>query len=104
MTSVAVLQQRRSWLMDSKSSLVTQRSNRSSSTFSGGITSCDAVANGIVQALEMLSADGTVITKPGVPPRRQQRGRRTSDPLDEDRATLLNLSTRWTTPLAGSPN
>ena len=30
----------------------------------GGITSCDAVANGILQALEMLSANGAELTKP----------------------------------------
>ena len=30
----------------------------------GGITSCDAVANGILQALEMLEAKGATLTKP----------------------------------------
>ena len=30
----------------------------------GGITSCDAVANGILQALEMLAANGAELTKP----------------------------------------
>jgi succinyl-CoA synthetase beta subunit len=30
----------------------------------GGLTSCDAVANGILQALEMLSANGAELTKP----------------------------------------
>jgi succinyl-CoA synthetase beta subunit len=30
----------------------------------GGITSCDAVANGIVQAMEMLAAKGEPVTKP----------------------------------------
>ncbi len=30
----------------------------------GGITSCDAVANGILQALEMLQANGAELTKP----------------------------------------
>jgi len=30
----------------------------------GGITSCDAVANGILQALEMLSSNGAELTKP----------------------------------------
>jgi len=30
----------------------------------GGITSCDAVANGILQALEMLAAKGAPLTKP----------------------------------------
>jgi succinyl-CoA synthetase beta subunit len=30
----------------------------------GGITACDAVANGIVQALEMLKGRGETISKP----------------------------------------
>ncbi len=30
----------------------------------GGITSCDAVANGIVQAIELLTANGATVTKP----------------------------------------
>ncbi|MDT0305318.1 succinate--CoA ligase subunit beta, partial [Streptomonospora sp. DSM 45055] len=30
----------------------------------GGITACDAVANGIVQALEMLAARGDDVSKP----------------------------------------
>jgi succinyl-CoA synthetase beta subunit len=30
----------------------------------GGITSCDAVANGIVQALELLASRGEDVTKP----------------------------------------
>jgi len=30
----------------------------------GGITSCDAVANGILQALDMLQAKGATLTKP----------------------------------------
>jgi succinyl-CoA synthetase beta subunit len=30
----------------------------------GGITSCDAVANGIVQALAMLAERGEAVTKP----------------------------------------
>jgi succinyl-CoA synthetase beta subunit len=30
----------------------------------GGITSCDAVANGIVQAMAMLEAKGEAVTKP----------------------------------------
>jgi succinyl-CoA synthetase beta subunit len=30
----------------------------------GGITACDEVANGIVQALEMLAAKGEAVTKP----------------------------------------
>ena len=30
----------------------------------GGITACDAVANGIVQALELLEVQGEAVTKP----------------------------------------
>jgi succinyl-CoA synthetase beta subunit len=30
----------------------------------GGITACDAVANGIVQALELLKSKGEDVTKP----------------------------------------
>jgi succinyl-CoA synthetase beta subunit len=30
----------------------------------GGITACDAVANGILQALELLAASGAPLTKP----------------------------------------
>jgi succinyl-CoA synthetase beta subunit len=30
----------------------------------GGITACDEVANGIVQALELLAAKGEAVTKP----------------------------------------
>jgi succinyl-CoA synthetase beta subunit len=32
----------------------------------GGITACDAVANGIVQAFELLSSRGEAVTKPMV--------------------------------------
>ena len=30
----------------------------------GGITACDAVANGVLKALEMLEANGVELTKP----------------------------------------
>jgi succinyl-CoA synthetase beta subunit len=50
----------------------------------GGITACDAVANGIVQALEMLGDAATPVDKPlVVPPRRQQRRGGPAHPRDE---------------------
>jgi len=59
----------------------------------GGITSCDAVANGIVQALEMLSADGTVITKPLVcrlDGNNADEGRRILDEAEHDVIELVD--------------
>ena len=47
----------------------------------GGITSCDAVANGIVSAIGMLGARGEQVRPPDRgPPRRQQRRRGAADP------------------------
>lgn len=47
----------------------------------GGITACDAVANGILQAMELLTAKGVELYQADRgPDRRQQRRRRPAHP------------------------
>ena len=67
----------------------------------GGITSCDAVANGIVQALAMLEARRAVDQAARRPPRRQQRRGGPPHPAPRPRIRWSNWSTRWTAPPAG---
>jgi succinyl-CoA synthetase beta subunit len=53
----------------------------------GGITACDAVANGIVQALEMLKTSGELISKPLVvrlDGNNAEEGRRILDEAEHD--------------------
>jgi succinyl-CoA synthetase beta subunit len=53
----------------------------------GGITACDAVANGIVQALEMLKTSGEQISKPLVvrlDGNNAEEGRRILDEAEHD--------------------
>ena len=59
----------------------------------GGITACDAVANGIVQALEMLAASGTELTKPLVcrlDGNNAEEGRRILDEAEHDVIELVD--------------
>ncbi|HEU4912580.1 MAG TPA: ADP-forming succinate--CoA ligase subunit beta, partial [Actinomycetes bacterium] len=59
----------------------------------GGITACDAVANGIVQALEMLKARGDAISKPIVvrlDGNNAQEGRRILDDAEHDVVELVD--------------
>jgi succinyl-CoA synthetase beta subunit len=59
----------------------------------GGITSCDAVANGIVQAIEMLKARGDVIDKPIVcrlDGNNAAEGRRILDEAEHDIIELVD--------------
>ncbi len=59
----------------------------------GGITSCDAVANGIVQAVEMLAARGEAITKPLVcrlDGNNAAEGRRILDEAEHDLIELVD--------------
>ena len=71
----------------------------------GGITACDAVANGIVQAFELLEQRGDAVDKPLVV-------RLDGNNADLGRAILDELphlpgsswSTPWTAPPAGPPS
>jgi len=59
----------------------------------GGITSCDAVANGIVQAIEMLKASGQPVTKPLVcrlDGNNAEEGRRILDEAEHDVIELVD--------------
>jgi succinyl-CoA synthetase beta subunit len=59
----------------------------------GGITACDAVANGIVQALEMLKAKGEPINKPLVvrlDGNNAAEGRRILDKAEHDIVEMVN--------------
>jgi succinyl-CoA synthetase beta subunit len=59
----------------------------------GGITSCDAVANGIVQAIEMLKERGDVIDKPIVcrlDGNNAAEGRRILDAAEHDIIELVD--------------
>ena len=59
----------------------------------GGITSCDAVANGIVQAIEMLDAKGDALTKPIVvrlDGNNAAEGRRILDEAEHDVIELVD--------------
>jgi succinyl-CoA synthetase beta subunit len=59
----------------------------------GGITACDAVANGIVQALEMLKAKGEPIDKPLVvrlDGNNAAEGRRILDEAEHDIVEMVN--------------
>jgi succinyl-CoA synthetase beta subunit len=59
----------------------------------GGITACDAVANGIVQALEMLKAKGESIDKPLVvrlDGNNAAEGRRVLDEAEHDIVEMVN--------------
>jgi succinyl-CoA synthetase beta subunit len=59
----------------------------------GGITACDAVANGIVQALEMLKARGDTIDKPLVvrlDGNNAQEGRRILDDAEHDIVEMVD--------------
>jgi succinyl-CoA synthetase beta subunit len=59
----------------------------------GGITACDAVANGIVQALEMLKAKGEPIDKPLVvrlDGNNAAEGRRVLDEAEHDIVEMVN--------------
>ena len=59
----------------------------------GGITACDAVARGIVQALEMLKAQGESITKPLVvrlDGNNAEAGRRILDEAEHDIVELVD--------------
>lgn len=59
----------------------------------GGITACDAVANGIVQAIELLNAQGTAVTKPLVcrlDGNNAEEGRRILDAAEHDIIELVD--------------
>jgi succinyl-CoA synthetase beta subunit len=59
----------------------------------GGITACDAVANGIVQALEMLKSKGEPIDKPLVvrlDGNNAAEGRRVLDEAEHDIVEMVN--------------
>ena len=59
----------------------------------GGITACDEVANGIVQALEMLKAHGDAIDKPLVvrlDGNNAEEGRRILDDAEHDVVELVD--------------
>ncbi|MGZ4722200.1 ATP-grasp domain-containing protein [Oryzihumus sp.] len=59
----------------------------------GGITACDAVANGIVQALEMLKSQGEDITKPLVvrlDGNNAEEGRRILDEAEHDIVEMVD--------------
>ena len=71
----------------------------------GGITACDAVANGIVQALAMLAGKGEPLDQAARrPARRQQRRRGARDPRRRRHSPGSSWSTRWTAPPAGWPS
>jgi len=58
----------------------------------GGITACDAVANGIVQAMEMLAARGEPVTKPivcRIDGNNAEEGRRILDEAEHDVIELV---------------
>ena len=70
----------------------------------GGITSCDAVANGIVAAIGMLAERGEHVDRPIVvrlDGNNAAEGRRI---LDEAAIAWSSRWTRWTVPPAGPPN
>ena len=59
----------------------------------GGITSCDAVANGIVQAIELLTNEGVAVTKPLVcrlDGNNADEGRRILDEAEHDIIELVD--------------
>ncbi len=59
----------------------------------GGITSCDAVANGIVQAMEMLAAKGEAVTKPivcRIDGNNAEEGRRILNEAEHDLIELVD--------------
>mgnify|MGYP000847477505 FL=1 len=59
----------------------------------GGITACDAVANGIVQAMEMLAERGDVVDKPIVcrlDGNNAAEGRRILDEAEHDVIELVD--------------
>ncbi len=59
----------------------------------GGITSCDAVANGIVQAIELLTSQGVAVTKPLVcrlDGNNADEGRRILDEAEHDIIELVD--------------
>ena len=63
----------------------------------GGITACDEVANGIVQALALLAEQGRGGHQAaGRPPRRQQRGAGSQDPRPTPTTRWCSAWTPWT--------
>ena len=65
----------------------------------GGITACDAVANGIVQALALLEQRGDAVDQAARrAPRRQQRRGGPAHPRRRRRTRSSSWSTRWTAP------
>ena len=70
----------------------------------GGITACDAVANGIVQAMQMLAEQGRARHQAARrPARRQQRRPRPADPRRRGQPARRSSWTPWTTPRAAWP-